>query len=402
MVLHRPVLPRIFRKEKEAFAGWAHKAMVPCAVPCPFFSCFRSLVPFVLFLFVRAMSAAPSIPTTMKAVVVRAHGGVEALSYETDYPVPELADGQVLVKNHYAGLNFIDTYYRSGLYKQELPFVSGGEGGGTVVAVSKSLVDNDAKSDIQVGDQVVYMKLGTYCEFTAVPADAIVKLPTGMDMGKALACMVQGLTAHYLTTDATVGLIKPSEWCLIYSVGSGTCQWAAQMAKLRGYKVIGTTSVSKQASAPKCCHELIVLDTVAGKTYSDYSSVDIVQRVMEITGGQGVKLIVDGVGKSTSEISIQCLARRGMWISFGNASGAVPPFSLLRLTPKSAFCTRPKLGDYIVTRDELQHRAQEVFGWVSTGDLDVNVDQVFPLDQVKEGHTYLESGQSKGKVLFRL
>jgi NADPH2:quinone reductase len=351
------------------------------------------------------MSTPPSIPTTMKAVVVRAHGGVEALSYETDYPVPTLADGQVLVKNQYAGLNFIDTYYRSGLYKQEMPFISGGEGGGTVVAVSESLLvlANKNSDSIQVGDQVVYMKLGTYCEYTAVPADSIVKIPPSITMETALACMVQGLTAHYLTTDATVGLIQPSEWCLIYSVGSGTCQWAAQMAKLRGYKVIGTTSKTKVASAPKkCCDELLVLETVEGKTYSDFTSVDIAARVMEITGGQGAKLIIDGVGKSTSDISVQCLARRGIWISFGNASGAVPPFSLLKLTPKSGFCTRPKLGDYTATRDELQHRAQQVFEWVTSGQLEVKVDQIIPLDQVHTGHAYLESGQSKGKILFRV
>lgn len=340
-----------------------------------------------------------TIPQTMKAVVIRAHGGIEALSYETDFPVPTLAEGQILVKNQYAGLNFIDTYYRSGLYKQDLPFISGGEGGGTVVAVSKSVQESGR---IQVGDQVVYMHLGTYCEYTAVPADKIVKLPSNIDMETALACMVQGLTAHYLVTDATAGLIKPSEWCLIYSVGSGTCQWAAQMAKLQGYKVIGTTSQSKKDSAPKCCDELIVLDAVEGKTYSDFTSVDIFQRVMEITGGEGVKLIVDGVGKSTSDISVACLARRGIWISFGNASGAVPPFSLLKLVPKSAFCTRPKLGDYTVTVEELEYRAQQVFAWVSQGDIAVKVDQIFPLDQAQQGHTYLESGQSKGKVLFRL
>jgi NADPH2:quinone reductase len=244
------------------------------------------------------------------------------------------------------------------------------------------------------------MVLGTYCEYTAVPADKIVKLPSTISMESALACMIQGLTAHYLTTDATAGLIQPNEWCLIFSVGSGTCQWAAQMAKLQGYKVIGTTSKTK--SAPKCCDEVIVLETVEGKTYSDFSSVDIVQRVMEITGGNGVKLIIDGVGKSTSEISIQCLARRGIWISFGNASGPVPPFSLLSLTPKSAFCTRPKLGDYAATKEELEARANDVFTWVTEGKLEVKVDQIFPLADAQKAHAYLESGQSQGKVLFKV
>jgi NADPH2:quinone reductase len=342
------------------------------------------------------MTASFDIPATMKAVVVRENGGLEALSLETDYPVPKLAEGQVLVKNEFSGLNFIDTYYRTGLYKQQVPFISGQEGGGTVVAVSPCV------KDVQVGDQVVYMSLGSYCGYTAVKAEKVIKVPDNISMETALASMVQGLTAHYLVTDATVGLIKKDEWCLIYSVGSGTCQWAAQMAKLQGYKVIGTTSKTKVDAAPKVCDQLIVLETVEGKTYADYESVDICQKVMEITDGKGVKCILDGVGKSTSDISIECLARRGIWISFGNASGAVPPFSLLKLTPKSAFCTRPKLGDYTATREELDARAQQVFQWSVDGKLNIRVDKVFALENAKEGHAYLEAGQSKGKVLFKI
>lgn len=346
---------------------------------------------------IRINMSSSEVPKTMKAVVVREHGGLDALKLETDFPVPELSDGQVLVKNDLSGLNFIDTYYRTGLYKQPLPFVAGQEGGGTVVAVSSSV------SDVQVGDKVVYSTMGTYCEYTAVPAGKVIKVPDGISMEKALACIVQGLTAHYLVTDATAGLIKENEWCLIYSVGSGTCQWAAQMAKLKGYKVIGTTSQTKADSAPKnCIDELIVLDTAEGKTYADYASVDIVQKVTEITGGQGAKCIIDGVGKSTSDVSVKCLARRGIWISFGNASGAVPPFSLLQLTPKSAFCTRPKLGDYVTTREELDGRASDIFGWVSSGKLDIKIDKKFPLDDAKQGQAYLEGGQSKGKILFQI
>jgi NADPH2:quinone reductase len=350
------------------------------------------------------------IPTTMKAVVVRAVGGLEALSYETDYPVPTLKEGQVLVKNDLAGLNFIDTYYRTGLYKQALPFVSGQEGGGTVVAIGSNEQDTHSATSsagaVQIGDKVVYMAMGSYCEYTAVAADRVVPVPERISLETAVACMVQGLTAHYLVTDACCHLIKPhadEDWCLIYSVGSGTCQWAAQMAKLQGYKVIGTTSKTKVNVVPKgCCDELIVLETAEGKTYADYESVDLVQRVMEVTGGKGAKCIIDGVGMSTSEISIQCLARRGIWISFGNASGAVPDFSLLRLTPKSAFCTRPKLGDYVATKEELEFRSKQVFDWVAEKKLDVKVDKIFSLENVKDGHAYLEAGQSKGKVLFKV
>jgi NADPH:quinone reductase len=335
----------------------------------------------------------------MKAVMIREHGATDVLRVETDVPMPELRPGSVLIRNEYSGLNFIDTYYRTGLYKQELPFISGQEGGGVVHAIHD---DDKDSSPFQVGDRVVYMAFGSLAEYTAVPISKVVKLPQGISMEIAVACMVQGLTAHYLVTDATAGLIAKDEWCLIYSVGSGTCQWAAQMAKLQGYKVIGTTSKGKQETAPSCCDELIVLDPVEGKSYSDYNSVDIQKKVMEITNNSGVELIVDGVGKATADISIGCLARRGIWISFGNASGAVPPVSLLKFTPKSAFCTRPKLGDYVATQEELEQRCNDVFGWVSSNKLNVKVDQIFSIDEAAQGQKYLESGNSKGKILFKI
>lgn len=373
--------------------------------------------PVLLFLFwlpsatsLTMTATTVEIPNTMKAVVIRQHGGPEALSYEEDFPVPkDLQDGQVLVHNTYAGLNFIDTYYRKGLYQQPLPFIAGQEGGGVVVQVHPSVSADVAK----VGDEVVYSTMGTYCEYTAVAANRVIKLGAGCKEGQsisleaALCCMVQGLTAHYLTTDCTADLAKPGDWMLIYSVGSGTGQWAAQMATMVNgggyYKVIGTTSKGKvkTPAAQAACDELIILDEAPGKTYADYSSVDIAQKVMEVTSGNGVKVIIDGVGKSTADISVKCLARRGLWISFGNASGAVDNFSPLQLAPKSGYLTRPKLGDYVVG-EELQVRAKEVFGWVSCGKLTVTVDQVFSLKDSKEGHEHLEAGKSRGKVLFKI
>jgi NADPH2:quinone reductase len=178
------------------------------------------------------------------------------------------------------------------------------------------------------------------------------------------------------------------------------------MAKLQGYKVIGTTSKNKEARARSlnCCDELIVLESVKGKNYADYESTPlyIQERVLEVTKGAGAKLVLDGVGKSTVDISLACLARRGIFVSFGNASGAVPPFPLLRLSPKSAFVTRPKLADYIATAEELQKRCEDVFMWIREGRLHVTVDKVFPLEQAADGHLYLESGQSQGKILYRI
>lgn len=321
------------------------------------------------------------------------------MKVEYDFPTPELKAGQVIVKNEYAGINFIDTYHRKGLYPRDLPFVGGQEGGGTVAAVS----DEAAASGIKVGDRVAYSVLGTYCEYTAVPAAKLLPVPEGIGIDVATSCVVQGLTAHYLTSTCHADLIKEGEWMLIHGVGGGTCQWAAQMAMLRGYKVIGTCSKGKADVAEKLgCTELIVLDEVPGTSYEDYESVDIVKRVMEVTGGIGCKAVVDGIGKSTVDISINSLAHRGIFISFGNASGAVPAFPVLRLIGKSAYVTRPKLLDYITTREELVSRSEELFGWLQSGQLSVSVDTSFPLEQAAEGHLYLEAGKSKGKVLYKI
>lgn len=334
-----------------------------------------------------------------QAAVVRETGDASALKVETDFPTPQMGANQVLVKNHFAGINFIDTYHRKGLYARDLPFVGGQEGGGVVAAVS----DEAASQGIKIGDRVAYSVFGSYAEYTAVPASKLLPVPDDVGLDVATSCVVQGMTAHYLTTSAHADLIKPDEWCLIHGVAGGTCQWAAQMAKLRGYKVIGTAPKGKSDIAEALgCDELILLDEVPGTSYEDYESVDIVSKVKEITDGQGVKCVIDGIGKATVDISIDSLARRGIFISFGNASGAVPAFPVLRLIGKSAYVTRPKLLDYTVTREELVWRASEIFGWLSEGKLKVSVDTTFPLDQAAEGHLYLEAGKSKGKVLYEI
>lgn len=303
------------------------------------------------------------------------------------------------MKNQYAGINFIDTYHRKGLYARDLPFVGGQEGGGIVAAVS----DEAAGQGVSVGDRVAYSVFGSYADYTAVPAAKLLPVPGGVGLDVATACVVQGLTAHYLTSSAHADLIKPGEWCLIHGVGGGTCQWAAQMAKIRGFKVIGTCAKGKEDVCKDLgCDELIVLDEVSGTAYEDYESVDIVKRVMEVTGGVGCKAVIDGIGKSTLDISIGSLARRGIFVSFGNASGAVPAFPVLRLIGKSAYVTRPKLLDYTTSREELVSRADDIFGWLNDGQLKVSIDTTFPLEQAAEGHLYLEAGKSKGKVLYEI
>jgi NADPH2:quinone reductase len=198
-------------------------------------------------------------------------------------------------------------------------------------------------------------------------------------------------------------LIKEGEWCLIHGVGGGTCQWAAQMAKILGYKVIGTCAKGKESVGRATgVDELITVAEAPGTAYEDYTSVDVTAKVMEITGNLGCKAVIDGIGKNTMDISIDSLARRGIFVSFGNASGAVPAFPVLRLIGKSGFVTRPKLLDYTSSREELLGRANDVFGWLKSGQLKVTVDKTFPLDQVVEGHQYLESGKTTGKVLYEI
>lgn len=321
------------------------------------------------------------------------------MKVEKDYPVPTIADGQVLIKNQFSGINFIDTYHRSGLYKRDLPFIGGQEGGGTVAATSPKA----EAMGLKVGDRVAYSLLQTYCEYSAVPAARVLPVPDAVGLDVATSCVVQGMTAHYLVTDAHAQLAKPGDWMLIHGVGGGTCQWAAQMAKILGYKVIGTVAAGKESVGRATgCDELIVVKEMEGTSYEDYSSVDIVKKVMDVTGGVGVKASIDGIGKNTVDISIDSLARRGIFVSFGNASGAVPAFPVLRLIGKSAFLTRPKLLDYTVDRTELLKRADDVFGWLQDGKLKVSVDKVFPLEEVVEGHKYLEAGKSKGKVLYEI
>lgn len=340
-----------------------------------------------------------SIPSTMKAGVIRELGDADVLKVEANYPAPSLESGKVLVRNEYAGLNFIDTYHRKGLYPRELPFIAGQEGGGEIVASSPEA----EAAGFKVGQKVTYMSFGSYAEYTAVAIEKCVAVPEGLDLDVAVACMVQGLTAHYLVSSAHADLIKPGEWMLIYSVGSGTCQWAAQMAKARGFRVIGTTSKSKVEVAKAVgCDELIVLDSPPGARYADYKSTDIAAEVMEITDGAGCKCIIDGVGASTYETSLACLARRGIFISFGNASGAVPAFPVLKLNAKSAFVTRPKLNDYIADPEELAWRCADVFNWLKEGKVRVTIDTKFPLEAAADSHRFLEAGKSKGKILLSI
>jgi len=320
----------------------------------------------------------------MKAIRVRETGGPEVLRVETvDDPIA--GPGEVLVRVEAVGLNFIEVYNRTGIYKSPLPFTPGEEGAGTVAAVGPGV------SDIHVGDRVVSYNLrGSYAELAVVPAERVIAVPEDVSTDVAAAVMLQGLTAHYLVT--SVHALQPGETCLVHAAAGGVGLLLCQMAKRRNAIVIGTVSSEEKAALARGAgaDEVII-----------YTKQDFVAEVARITGGKRVRVVYDSVGATTFEKSLQCLAPRGMMALFGQSSGVVPPFDpLLLLRNGSLFLTRPTLAHYAATRDELVWRAGEVLGWVQDGSLDVRIDRKVPLADAGEAHRALEARRTTGKVLL--
>ncbi len=283
----------------------------------------------------------------MKAIFVTEPGGVDKLRYE-DLPVPEAGPGQALVKLHFSGVNFIDIYFRTGLYKAPPPIVLGMEGAGVVEKIGAGV------TEVSPGDRVAYaMPRGSYAEYAVVPAWQLVKIPREIGFDVAAGSMLQGMTAHYLTHSTYP--LKPGETALVHAAAGGAGQWIVAAAKLRGARVIGTTSSAAKADIARKagCDEVI-----------NYAERDFDAEVKRLTDGHGVDVVYDSVGKSTWEKSLNSLKTRGMMVSFGNASGPVDPFSALVLSPKSLYLTRPSLGNYSLTREELLWRATDVLQWL--------------------------------------
>lgn len=320
----------------------------------------------------------------MKAIRVRETGGPEVLRIETaDDPIP--GPGEVLVRVEAVGLNFIEVYNRTGIYKSPLPFTPGEEGAGTVAAVGPGV------SDIRVGDRVVSYNLkGSYAELAVVAAERVIAVPEDVSTDVAAAVMLQGLTAHYLVT--SVYALQPGDTCLVHAAAGGVGLLLCQMAKRRNAIVIGTVSSEEKAALARGAgaDEVIL-----------YTKQDFVAEVARITGGKRAQVVYDSVGATTFEKSLQCLAPRGMMALFGQSSGVVPPFDpLLLLRNGSLFLTRPTLAHYAATRDELVWRAGEVLGWVQDGSLDVRIDRKVPLADAGEAHRALEGRRTTGKVLL--
>ena len=320
----------------------------------------------------------------MKAIRVQEVGAPDVLQIE-DLAVPEPGAGEARVKIEVAGVNFIDTYHRRGWYPMPLPFTPGVEGAGIVDAVGEGV------TEVAVGDTVAYgMTAGSYAEYAIVPSRVLVKRAAGVDAQKGAAAMIQGLTAHYLACSTYP--LKPGDTCLVHAAAGGTGALLVQIAKLRGARVIGTVSTEEKAR----------IATAAGADDTvRYTEVDFSEAVRDLTGGAGVDVVYDSVGIDTFDKSLDCLKPRGYMVLFGQASGVVPTFDLQTLNQKgSLYVTRPSLASYMLTREELEGRANDVFTWIAEGKLTIRIDRTFALDDARGAHSYLEARQTKGKVLL--
>jgi len=320
----------------------------------------------------------------MKAIRIHASGGPEVMKLE-DVPEPQPKAGEAIVKIDAAGLNFIDVYQRSGLYKLDMPLTLGLEAGGTVTAVGPGV------TEVKVGDKVAYTGVpGAYAQYAAVPAARLVVLPQGVSTKQGAAIMLQGMTAHYLACSTYP--LKKGDTCLVHAAAGGVGLILCQIARLRGAKVIGTVSTEEKA---KLAREAGADETIL------YTRQDFAAEVKRITGGKGLQVVYDSVGKDTWEGSINCLAPRGLIALYGQSSGPIGMIDPQILNTKgSLFLTRPSLNVYIATREELQQRAGELFGWIREGKLKLRMEFEFPLKDAAEAHRALEGRKTTGKVLL--
>ena len=321
----------------------------------------------------------------MKAVYIDQPGGPEALVFG-ERPAPTPAAGEVLVKVAYSGVNFIDTYHRSGLYKLPTPAILGSEAAGTVEAVG------DGVKGFKPGDRVAYaMSRGSYAEYHSVPATMLVHVPASVELDVAAAVMLQGMTAHYLTHSTFE--LKPGHTCLIHAAAGGTGRLLVQMASMIGARVISTVGSEDKA-------KLTLGDGASAAI--NYSTQDFVEEVKKLTDGKGVNVVYDGVGQSTFLKGLDCLKPRGTMAIFGNASGAVAPFDPLLLSAKgSLYVTRPTLANYI-SREELDWRSKDLFNWIALGKLKVRIDKVYPLAEAAQAQMDLAARKTTGKLILKL
>ena len=320
----------------------------------------------------------------MRAIQITETGGPEVMKVR-DIPVPRPGAGEALIRVEACGVNFIDVYFREGRYPAKLPLTLGQEAAGTVEAVGPDV------TTVKPGDRVAWCGiLGTYAEFAVAPASRLVAIPGGVTAQQAAATMLQGMTAHYLSHAAYP--IQRGDEVLIHAGAGGTGLLLTQMAKSLGARVFTTVSTKEKAELSRAAgaDEVIL-----------YTQNDFVEEVKRLTGGRGLPVVYDSVGKSTFEHSLASLRTRGILVLFGGSSGAVPPFDLIRLsTMGSLYVTRPTLKDYIATREELMSRAGEVLNGLAAGTLKLRMEHTYSLDDVAQAHMDLESRKTTGKLLL--
>lgn len=320
----------------------------------------------------------------MHAIQIQEAGGPEVLDWiEVDDPVA--GDDQVVVELAAAGLNYIDTYHRGGLYPMPMPLIPGVEGAGTIIELGAGV------EGFAVGDQVAWTgNIGSYAEKVAVNAAGAVTLPDGVDAQLAAATMLQGMTAHYLA--CSTWPLEPGQRCLIHAGAGGTGRVLIQIAKIRGAEVFTTVGTEEKADLARSAGADHVI------MYRDEDFGDAVER---IAGPKSLDVVYDGVGKDTFDRGLELLRPRGMMVTFGNASGPVDPVLPLRLSQGgSLFLTRPSLFDYISTRDDLEWRAGELFGWIADGRLEIMVGDRIPLSEARRAHEAIQGRATTGKVLL--
>jgi NADPH:quinone reductase len=320
----------------------------------------------------------------MKAILVRQVGGPEAMEL-VELPVPQPKANEAVVKLAASGVNFIDVYQREGRYKVPLPFTPGQEGAGVVTAVGADV------TSVKAGDRVAWSHfLGAYAEYAAVAADRLVSIPQGVTDQQAAAAMLQGMTAHYLSHDTYP--LKRGETALVHAAAGGVGLLLVQMAHHIGARVIATVSTDEKAKlAREAGADEIIL----------YTQSDFEAETKRLTGGKGVDVVYDSVGKTTFEKGLNVLRPRGRMALFGGSSGAVPPFDPIVLTQKgSLFLTRPSLGNYIATREELVARSGAVFGMMEAGKLKLRIAHTYPLAEAQRAHLDLEGRKTTGKLLL--
>lgn len=320
----------------------------------------------------------------MRAIRIHETGGPDVMRLD-EVPAPHAGAGEALVEIAAIGVNFIDVYFRTGLYKAPLPLTLGLEAAGTVKAVG------DGVAAVAVGDRVAWTGVpGAYAEMAVVPAARLVKLPDALSFREGAAAMLQGMTAHYLACSTYP--LKRGDACLVHAAAGGVGLLLCQVAKLRGATVIATVSTDAKAALARAAGaDHVIL----------YSKDDFVTGVRQATGGAGVHVVYDGVGATTFEKSLDCLRPRGMMVLFGAASGPVPLFDLQQLNNKgSLFITRPSLFHYIMEERELRARAADVLGWIAAGQLRLRIETDFPLAAAVDAHRALEGRKTTGKVLL--